>query len=160
MDFETARQAQADAAAKLADETGITFNDGVIAVDLAARLDAAKNDTGAAEHEWLDTSRPLPVRPFGARAEEDYERDVRRAQAAGVSIDRPHWQAAADAGEDLVHELAAELRASRLEFAQGDYDRHLDNALEGARARRDQQAKQKRAREIAESLRTPTAWDR
>jgi hypothetical protein len=155
----TAREAQADTAAKLADETGITFMDGVIAVDLAARLEVAKRETGASEHEWLDTSRPMPAQPYGPGVDEAFARDQRRAQAAGVSIDRAHWEAWAEDGEDLVHHLASELRADRVERAQADYDRHLDAAATNARRRREQEAETNRQREILEAHRSPTAWD-
>ena len=75
-------------------------------------LAEAKKGPEPTDVPWLDT-RPLsaPPRPWAA---EDWERDKRRARAAGLVVEYEHWQAAAEQGRDLVGEEAEKARADRV----------------------------------------------
>ena len=55
---------------------------------------------------WLDPGPlPSPPRPW---SDEDWERDRRRADAAGIDVVREEWEAYAEQGRDLVGELFEE----------------------------------------------------
>jgi hypothetical protein len=136
-------QAALDGAARaLAATAGISWLDAC--AYLMEMRDAAELDPGdgSAGVPWLD-SRPLatPPRPW---SEEDFQRDKRRATAAGVVFGaingagedsglRPAWQAAAELGRDIVGEEAAKQRAGAARTLQ----QRTEGMLGQARARED-----------------------
>jgi hypothetical protein len=92
----------------------------------------ARADDGSADVPWLDTRQlSSPPRPW---SEEDWDRDTRRADAAGLDVSREAWQAAAELGQDIVGQLADQHRADTLAAAQASGDGFLNQA----RSREDQ----------------------
>jgi hypothetical protein len=97
---------------------------------------------GSAGVPWLDT-RPLasPPRPW---SDEDWQRDQRRATAAGVVVGalgpdgqdmqlKGLWLAAAEQGHDIVGEMAQQQRAD----ASATLQQRTEGMLDQARARED-----------------------
>lgn len=77
---------------------------------------------------WFLSAGP---RPEPARSWEpgDYEADVRRANAHGLPLDRPYWQAAVDNGQDPVNEAFEARKQSELARLRGLRNSTLTNAL-------------------------------
>jgi hypothetical protein len=137
-----------DQAALYASARGLAVNAGIGWMDACNYLEHLKelaslqSDTGAADVPWTDT-RPLatPPRPW---VEEDWERDKRRATAAGIQIGalgpdgqdtqlKAMWQAGAEQGRDIVGEMAEKQRQDAIASLQ-DWNAGL---LDQARARED-----------------------
>jgi hypothetical protein len=99
----------------LAVAAGISWFDALETLSQQKELAALQSDDGSAPVDWLDsTERPSPPRPYGQGGVEDWERDQRRAAAAGVDIDHTAWQAGAERGVDIVGQLADAHRADRI----------------------------------------------
>ena len=77
-------------AGSLAIEQEIGYMDAVELADLDRQLEEARADDGSADAPWLDSSAPLQPRPW---SDEDRERDLRRAKAAGVEVGEASWRA-------------------------------------------------------------------
>ena len=101
------------AARHLAKAAGISYLDAVMLIEHHNDGTELAQDDGASDTPWLD-SRPLPIPPK-PWSDPDWERDKRRAHAAGVDIDRDAWQAGAELGHDVVGELADEKRTAALD---------------------------------------------
>jgi hypothetical protein len=109
----------------LAISAGINWMDAMGYLDYLADLSELQSDDGSASVPWLD-SRPIsPPRPW---SDEDWERDQRRATAAGVDIAKPAWQAGAEQGRDVVGEAAEALRADAIATQQARGEGFLDQA--------------------------------
>jgi hypothetical protein len=118
----------------LAVAAGIGWMDALSIIEEQRELVALEADDGSAPVDWLDsTERPSPPRPYGQGAAEDWERDKRRAAAAGVEIDHAAWQAGAELGVDAVGKLADAQRADRIAALR----ERSGGALEAARQRED-----------------------
>jgi hypothetical protein len=118
----------------LAIAAGIGWNDAVEILMQQRELRELQADDGSAHVDWLDsTERPSPPRPYGQGAAEDWERDQRRAAAAGVEIDHAAWRAGAELGVDAVGQLADAHRADRAAALR----ERSGGTLEAARARED-----------------------
>jgi hypothetical protein len=126
----------------LAVSAGIGWYDACSYLEHLKELAPLQSDTGAADVPWTDT-RPLatPPRPW---SEEDWERDKRRATAAGIVIGaigpdgqdtqlKPLWQAGAEQGRDVVGEMAARQRQDAVDAVEQQGAGMLDQA----RARED-----------------------
>jgi hypothetical protein len=105
--------------------------------------------------EWLDTSWALPVKPYGAEHAEHFERDTRRAKAAGIQLPKEYWQQAAEDGRDLAFELASEARASRVAELRAERDALLEQARGVERVRRQQALDDELRNRARERLATP-----
>ena len=89
-------------------------------------IDVIRLDTGGSDVPWLDLRQlPSPPRPW---ADDDWERDRRRARRAGAELEREVWQAAADEGRDIVHEQWAAAQADELQRLVENLDRDVENA--------------------------------
>jgi hypothetical protein len=137
------REAQDGAARALARNAGISWLAAWEYLDYLADLARLQGDDGSAPVPWLDT-RPLstPPRPWSdsendaatgvaASPDSDWERDRRRAGAAGLDgmqFSKELWRAAAEQGRDLVGELAGAKRAGAIADLQARYDGFLDQA--------------------------------
>lgn len=125
----------------LAVSEGIGWMDAMAYGDHLAELNALQSDDGSASVPWLD-SRPIsPPRPW---SDEDWERDQRRATAAGVVVGaigpdgqdtqlKELWKAGAEQGRDVVGEMAQEQRQQAIAEHQAFHAGFLDQA----RARED-----------------------
>lgn len=121
----------------------IDYADAAEAVESSQQVGEAKAETGAAEVEWRDTRvREAPPTPW---LDNDWERDRRRAEAAGIDITREEWEAMADEGRDYVGEVAERARRERVE----ELERHFARTLVGAQERE----AEKRADAIERELR-------
>jgi hypothetical protein len=135
VDTESER-ARLDRRAKtLAAATGLNLAVCWYLVQADDEVQAAEADDGRSDVEWQDTSRALPVVPYGPASVLDRERDERRAASAGVQVPAIEWQYSAEQGVDLVHERAAAHRAARVEQARAERDGLLQAAKDAARHR-------------------------
>ncbi len=118
----------------LAIRAGIGWMDAMAYIDHLAALNQLEAGTGAGDAPWLDT-RPLatPPRPW---SDEDWARDQRRANAAGVDVDRDAWQAGAEQGMDLVGQLADANRADAIATHRARGEGLLDQARAAEDSRR------------------------
>ena len=116
----------------------IGYLDAVQLVTLDRELADAEADDGRSPVEWRDTSRRLTVKPYGAEHAEHFERDTRRAKAAGIQLPKEYWQQASEDGRDLAFELASEARASRVAELRAERDALLEQARGVERVRRQQ----------------------
>lgn len=107
----------------------IDYADASEVVELTRGVAEAKADTGAADVPWHDT-RVLKTPPV-PWSNDDWERDRRRAAAAGIDLTREGWEATAEEGRDAVGEQAEEARRERIE----DAEKHLAR-IHGSGARR------------------------
>ncbi len=105
---------------------GIGYLDAVQVWRHTKELAEAKKDPEPAKAPWLDT-RPLstPPRPW---ADEDWERDSRRAAAAGVPLERVSWEVAAEEGRDLVGEEGGKAREQHIAQLEGRNKAYLARA--------------------------------
>ena len=124
------REALDAAARAVSASLGISWFDALELLEQRTELNALQKDTGAASVPWLDTRPVSPPRPW---SDEDWERDQRRANAAGIDIDRPMWQAGAEQGHDVVGELADTLRSDAI----ATHQQRGEGLLDQARARED-----------------------
>jgi hypothetical protein len=136
------REDQDANARALAVSAGISWTDALAILEQLGELSALKADTGAADVPWLDTRvLATPPRPW---SQEDWNRDQRRATAAGVVVGsigpdgqdtqlKSLWQSGAEQGRDVVGEMAAELRQKAIDDHQAFHAGDLDQA----RARED-----------------------
>jgi hypothetical protein len=136
------REDQDANARALAVRAGISWTDALAILEQLGELSALKADTGAADVPWLDPRvLAAPPRP---RSQEDWNRDQRRATAAGVVVGsigpdgqdtqlKSLWQSGAEQGRDVVGEMAAELRQKAIDDHQAFHAGDLDQA----RARED-----------------------
>jgi hypothetical protein len=125
------RKTQYLAARALAAQAGISWQDARGWVDHLRALGDLQADTGTSTTPWLDTRQlDAPPRPW---SDEDWNRDSRRAQAAGVNVDKDMWQAGAENGQDIVGQLADAKRAAAIDAHQQQGAGFLDQA----RARED-----------------------
>jgi hypothetical protein len=121
---------------------GIGWMDALQVLDDARELRELEADDGSASADWLDsTVRPDPPRPWST---EDWERDQRRAAAAGVDVDREAWLAGAERGEDLVGQVAEHQRQDRIATLK----QRTAGGLSQARTREDE----RRAAALADEL--------
>jgi hypothetical protein len=96
----------------LARAAGIGWQDAVEILEQGRELAELQADDGSAPADWLDSSeRPTPPRPW---SDDDWQRDQRRAAAAGVQVDKAAWEAGAELGVDAVGQLADAQRADRI----------------------------------------------
>jgi hypothetical protein len=125
------RMALDNAARALSVSAGISWIDACNYLVQARENAPIENDTGAGSVPWLD-SRPLasPPRPW---SDEDWERDQRRAAAAGLTISKPAWQAGAEQGRDVVGEEAEQQRQE----ASATVRQRSEGMLDQARAAED-----------------------
>jgi hypothetical protein len=141
------RMALDNAARALAKSAGISWLDACSYLMTLGEAAQLQPGDGSAAAPWLD-SQPLasPPRPW---SDEDWQRDQRRARAAGVQVGalgpdgqdtqlKGLWQAGAEQGRDVVGEMAAELRADATATAQQHAEGMLDQARAGEDDRRSQ----------------------
>jgi hypothetical protein len=123
---DTEDEAEEQLASALMLSYAIAYLDAVQLVRHTKELAEARKGPEPTDAPWLDT-RPLstPPRPW---AEEDWERDKRRAAAGNVSLDRAEWEVAAEEGEDLVPERAEKARADHLAELEGRSEYHVRTA--------------------------------
>ena len=138
-------RAALDATARaLAATVGMSWLDACNYLMQVADLAELRREDGSvpANTPWLDT-RPLatPPRPW---SDEDWERDKRRATAAGIVVGaigpdgqdtqlKDLWKANAEHGVDIVGEMAAQQRADAI----ADHQARADGFLDQARAQED-----------------------
>lgn len=119
------------------------------AAELLDRMEALNAPEREPKAPWLDP-RPLaePPRPW---SEEDWERDRRRASAAGFELNRELWAAAAGQGRDLVGEEheASEDTATR----RAEHEEFVREAQHTEAARRGKAIKDELERRAKERLR-------
>ena len=111
----------------------IGYLDATPIAELEPAIAAAKADRGASEVEWLDTSRPLRPAPWNR---EHWERDQRRASAAGVQVHEEEWRQAAEEGQDLVYSRAEESRRDALRQLEDRRSQWLETARRSETDRR------------------------
>jgi len=138
----------------------IGYLDAVQLVTLDRELAEAEAEDGRSPVEWLDSSSALNVKPYGAEHDEHWERDTRRAKAAGIQLLRPYWQEAAEDGRDLAHELASEARASRVAELRAERDALLEQARGVERVRRQQALDDELRKRARERLASPAGENR
>jgi hypothetical protein len=118
-------------ASALARGAGIGWLDAAQICEQAQELSELQANDGTADAPWLDaTELTTPPRPW---SDEDWQRDRRRAAAAGVGIDRETWQAAAELGHDAVGQLAGDQQAEAISTLK----QRNAGALDAARQRED-----------------------
>ena len=137
------RREDEDANARaLAASAGISWMDALCYPRAARRTRRAPANTGAADVPgWTPAPLSTPPRPW---SDEDWDRDQRRATAAGILLGalgpggedtqlKSMWQAGAEQGRDVVGEMAADLR----QRAIADHQAFHAGDLDQARARED-----------------------
>lgn len=141
--------ARRDRRARVATETfRVSYFDAACIVEVDEEHHHASQETGRSANAWEDTSRAMPPRPYGSARDEDWQRDILRAKAAGLEVDKREWQQAAEEGLDLVFERASAARAERVAAAAHARDSLI---VSGQRAEAD------RRREALEGVLTARA---
>ena len=114
-------------------EHGVSFDDARTLMGDQAALETRTAELAeqSSAVEWLDTTEREAPRPW---SDEDWERDRRRAEAAGVDLDRTLWEAVAGTGKDPVWELAEDRRSE--ELRQSERFMHVQLAVAQGRETR------------------------
>jgi hypothetical protein len=98
-------------ARSLAIALGISWMDALQILEDQQELATLQAADGRSDTPWLDTTPlPSPPRPW---SDEDWQRDRRRAAAAGVDITHEAWGVGAEQGHDLVGLMAQQTRADQ-----------------------------------------------
>lgn len=114
----------------------VGYRDAITIADYEQQLQEARAADGSAPTAWQDTSQSLQPVPF---SDEDWERDRRRADAAGLHVDETfklEWEQAANEGRDIVYERAHADRVARVRALEVERDHAVASGRENERSRR------------------------
>jgi len=145
-----ASQVTDQAARVLVRTHAVDYVDAAEHVELMQQIGVAKAETGASEFAWRDT-RVLETPPV-PWSEDDWQRDRRRAVAAGIELSREEWEAAAEEGRDAPGEQAELARRERVETLEQHFARSLVGAQEREAEKRADAINRELARQATERL--------